>query len=831
MNCGRQFARDVFWLVILVTVISSIALSGFTRPVSAAPYQMMDLRDVALPTTSPSPSPTSPAAPIAEAPCSGDLSAFVAKSDPSTGPPKNNGLIPLSRAELQTIILTRLAACSAQISKALSMQRYLVHLQQPSLDSAVCDPVQVERRTQLTSWPLYSWMDRLTLCSNYVAALMAVQIPTPILNTDLPVLYILSASGGVPVRITPAGGKGGGGGGGGAAGAPATPGAGSVGSPAGGGGAAGASGAATSSSAIDSTAALLLYTIAVSLHDNLSKTPLPPNTLIVPASLWTIEDFIAQCELNPLKHNDDGSYQGTYGALLLDGSTTNSPNQFGLVVSAGWSRARYSVMLATCGEQTPIPTIRWSQKVEGWDRRVGVPLLPFAAYLAYWAPAQALRGAATTSSTSTTITTGNISTTQSTSSTGTNNTILAAASAAGLGNFLQGISGFTIGDTSAGMTTPRAFADLSKTLSNRFGWTYCDGFLPNLKTVGCIRRAADVVLGEVAQIYHACRCSTLPVSLSSLALPDGFDDATGMPQLRLADTPRVCAEPYPNEPGYLRFVVAPLSQREGCAGTTSGAIPFEGVVYKDPNGEPIISGCPIGKASEASPNPGDALAAEYLIHSSPASVCDIFALTNAHRLFCLIETAREDLSATGTGCGQARIDQSAINSPSIWPSPTPPASIPELSARSRSALTEPGTGARTAPVHISWCAVRTIARQDGTWRADITAQVKATLFNKIPINHITAVKVQVTPLDGFGSPVDGDDPQQVTFTLSWGSLGWKHREWVRLDRNEAQSDSHLPQVWLTAPPFVKCDPLAVEYLREPPWKPKSAPLPKPKPQQ
>jgi hypothetical protein len=540
-----------------------------------------------------------------------------------------------------------------------------------------------------------------------------------------------------------------------------------------------------------------LYTVANHLRGDISKLPLPRNTLIVPASLWTIEDFNAQCVLNPLRQDPgDGHYEGTYGAILLDGATINSPNQFALAVSAGWSHSKYSALLATCGSDPPIPNVRWARLVEGWDRRVGVPLLPFAAYLAYWAPAEALKGAATASSSSTSVTTGNVTTSTSTGSTGTNNGILAAASAAGLGNFLEGVSGFTIGDTSIGMTTPRAYDDLATTLSHWLGWSYCDGYLPNLATTGCLRRGAYQLMSQAAQEYS-------PQNAPVISNPQG--DATSFPRFVSGGVERVCATP---QGAGVAFRVTPPSATSGCDADAAQGVTFTRQMLGEDAG-----------AASCLPESKGAFIAANLIHDSPvASACRPEFLRAARSLFCLIETGAgvtEDRDRRMYSCSRPFPEGGPASGP--WPITTSAPTSTPVEADSKQSPADPkASHPRGTPVYVASCGVKTSADTHGTWNALATAQ-----FESRTRYHIIAVEVAVTPRDRFGDNIDEDESPDVTFDdITWvrGASG--------SDPKSKYAKAPLQDIWLVPPPFVTCDPVAVAFSDHAPWHaPKVVPTP------
>jgi hypothetical protein len=396
-----------------------------------------------------------------------------------------------------------------------------------------------------------------------------------------------------------------------------------------------------------------------------------------------------------------------------------------------------------------------------------------------------------------------------------------------LGNFLEGVSGFTIGDTSAGMTTPRAYADLARTLSNRLGWSYCDGYLPYLQTVGCMRQAADYLFQQVAQIYDQCpRCYSQPPSVP--AVDDFNDDAASMPQLRFPDgLARVCAIADPDKPGALSFMVAPRNLLQGCDAPASSQQHFLAGMYYEVDKKSqqrvlVTEGCPsLWEDPYADPAyPADS---SYLIRYT--GLCATDRLRNARRLFCLIETGKEAYGKTG--CTSPPIGKDMTQVSDVWsvPTPMPAAPPPPPPARAIRDLEQ----ILPAPVYIPWCIVETHA--DGSdWKAAVTARVIAFATD------IRRIKMKITPLDYFGNGIDGDYPEAVLFdNLKWGEAvepqSGANLKWLKLINHGAPRDpktnrlrwyrlklsTDLPP-WLIKPQALRCQPVGVDYTDQPPWR-------------
>jgi hypothetical protein len=449
-------------------------------------------------------------------------------------------------------------------------------------------------------------------------------------------------------------------------------------------------------------------------------------------------------------------------------------------------------------------------------------------------PAETLKGAAYMTSTTTSTTTGNITTSQTTGSTGTNAAILAAASAAGLGNFMQGVSGFTIGDTSAGMTTPRAYEDLAATLSNKFSWEYCDGYLPSLVTMGCMRQGADTLFLQLAQIYQNCfavnsNCSFIKTDDTFVpfriidANDDANDNGTAMPRfvfenakgMRMA---RVCAGANKTILGNVDFVLG-----GSCDDSNSHTEAFEGTIYNDPENP----SCPDAAAYKVAK---DGLPAAYLMHAN--GLCSSDALANARALFCLLETG--DAGTTDKGCS-AEVFRESVHDPerfaSIWsssvrtklhPSPTITSPLALTVPGSRTTLPSPVTENKPngkVPVYVAYCAVRTTRQRDGQDDAQLTVVLQSW-------TRLSAVQLSITPMDAFNLRIDGDDSQssfldQIKWRKIKGSDAARLKspgpDWVQYSATKFQQ---LPHTWIITPPYVKCDPTGAQYPPGkglPPW--------------
>lgn len=489
----KWFSVTGLCAVLMMSLTSGILAQSPPAPgPTASPppaYPRMDSVPTAAPRSQPTTAPSAKPHPVAL--CTTDsisaLSVLADSLKPSSPQPKasskpsGQGSHPAAAAPpaptqppIVAVLQRRIDACKYQIDYFRSDKPYaawVVDQQQPHMDP-VCDSSPKDP---------YLLMDVLQGCASYVAALNAVVIPTPLYRTALPTLYVIMASGGVPLAK------------GSKSGSPSSTTSGAstnsttTSSSSGGSTAPTASaGAGGGTTGIDNPNSLLLFTIAQQLQEALiQKTT---NMEVIPASLWTIEDFNAQCIADPWERETDGRLHGTYGALLLDGSTTNDPSEFGLLFTAGWTRARYHVTVVTCDNPPTFQSVeRWSDFVEGYNRRIGISFVPVAGYFAYLAskwqqqttlllatPAPAASGAPAVSTSPAPVDQG---------------TVINTAGLQGLGNFLAGTSNLSIGDTSAPMTVPRAFSDLAKTLTKDFIRDYCD---PNIGLNAELCKAREV---------------------------------------------------------------------------------------------------------------------------------------------------------------------------------------------------------------------------------------------------------------------------------------------------------------------------------------------------
>jgi hypothetical protein len=705
--------------------------------------------------------------------CSSDLSSFgVGGGGGQTGATGSKSASQIDSKHLQIIVAERLLSCTQQILRSTPYQRYVVSMQQTIVQSKDCDPRRmVNTDDVLTSLSLQQWIDRLDLCANYVTALGAIPVNVPILSAKLPVVYVLFASGGVAVPPHPlakGGPPGGGGGGGGGSGSGSGAGATQGGAPAGAGGGApsggsGAGGGITDvNSTIDSTSALLLYAVAITLQNHLSKTPLPSNTLVVPASLWTTEDFDTQCAQNPLTVDGHGNYSGTYGAILLDGSTTTSPYNFFVFWARGWATAKFSITVATCEsgiirdiDQPPVATIRWHSLLEGDGQRYGVPVFPLAAYAAYAVPGWSLRGTSTSTMSSISQTTGNITTSQSTSQTNAAPAALGYAEAAGLGNFLQGVSGFTIGDLSSGVTVPAAYFDLARKFTRSFSETYCDGWLPNLETVGCMREAADRLFIQVKDIDHDCRSNSQFECAFEPEWHADFigEDAQGNPTMRFvhraaegSEAKWICMTENTPETGKITFFIG---GDLGCS---------------DAHGK-------------------------YLTPVPVAKLIDSSSLAYAQSLYCLVESRSGSIGLGG--CAAPIQTKAQSSAPQLWATPGPAeAQVKPIVAHRMTWL---DTTPRGSPIRVADCTVTTTVALDEQMMTDETmgATVHVTFQ---PAHNISEVRVKIAPYDTFGNAIQGEDPESVIIEYS-----------------STTTAATQIQPWIVPPHFVNCWPYAVRY--------------------
>lgn len=699
--------------------------------------------------------------------CSSDLSGFGAS------PNGKSGSLQVDEKHLRIIIAERLLSCTQQILRTTPYQRYVVGMQQTIVQSRDCNPEAIMRSDDgTTSLSTQKWIDLLDLCANYVAALSAVQNSIPILSAKLPVVYVLMASGGVPVPMRPMA-KGGGGGGQAASssqggGGASAGGAASASSPSGG-------GATNSNSTIDSTTAALLYTVAMGLQNDLSKTPLPSNTLVVPAALWTIEDFDTECIENPLTIDKYGNYSGTYGAILLDSSTTISPYNFWLLWARGWAKVKSSITFATCEsgvisdtDQPPVATIRWHSLLEGDGQRFGVPLFPAAAYAAYAVPGWSLRGTSTSTTSSTSQTTGNISTSQSVTQASVAPGALTYAEAAGLGTFLEGISGFTVGDLSSGVTVPVAYMDLARHFTKAFTESYCDGWLPNLQTNGCMRQAADHLFIQIQNLDYDCRHSrpNWDCITPNWRAEDIRADGAGNPMLELSQGTKrkaVCMTANLPKSGELTLFIG---DEKGCS---------------DPNGQ-VLNGI---AARDITSEPGNAY---------------------ARSLYCLIES-----NNAGVGVRACTADNPTPGASQRWATPPQGRTYPNYSDASLRPWIQPTPNAKGINFandrnHHDGCEVTTsINRKEAT----MTAFVRIKFVN--PPHDVAKVRIKIAPLDSFGNPIAGEDPESVM---------------IESPASEPTSQWLEIEPWIVMPHFVDCWPYSITYSgNRQPW---IAPTPRPK---
>ncbi len=190
------------------------------------------------------------------------------------------------------------------------------------------------------------------------------------------------------------------------------------------------------------------------------------------------------------------------------------------------------------------------------------------------------------------------------------------------------------------MTTPRALKFyFARTLANRLGWSYCGQSLPNLKTVGCMRRAADILFD-----HGNPDLQILPLFTYGSMSRESMTATTTL-RLCLDSCFRIIYREHtptwiPSNPGSVQFTAAPFGQSNGCGtGLPSTYLLTGGGTCRMGLVATLLRGCPTVQSTLTS-----SLSAEYIIHSSDG-LCMDHALTNAHRLFCLIETASAQLAS------------------------------------------------------------------------------------------------------------------------------------------------------------------------------------------
>ena len=306
-------------------------------------------------------------------------------ASPAPTPPPTQLVI--TDQQKRAFLIARISACKDDIDAVPRFAKSLIKAQVGNIGQADCNP------TASDIFVLFNQLERCVATETALAAVLPP--PTVAFHATRPVLYVImnspAAGGTTPALQSSSQGSAGASGGGRSGGGSGQTGGGNSG---GGGNQTGAgntppatSGAATSSigtGGIDNPSALLLYDIAIRLSPPGHDDP----AFVIPATQWSLSNYYSQCLADPPR--DDGG--GTYGALLIDASTTTNGGQFALLIVSGWSYVKYSATLLKCQRDDADATasssvypnnLVWHGYAEGKSYRSGVSFLPIGIWLTY----------------------------------------------------------------------------------------------------------------------------------------------------------------------------------------------------------------------------------------------------------------------------------------------------------------------------------------------------------------------------------------------------------------------------------------------------------------
>lgn len=177
----------------------------------------------------------------------------------------------------------------------------------------------------------------------------------------------------------------------------------------------------------------------------------------MPATQWTLANYYNQCLADPpvIDEKTRQIIGGTYGAIVIDESTTTNGGQFGLAFVNGWSVAKFSAELVQCTINPDFPgqspnTVVWHGYAEGKSYRFGLSFLPLATWLTFLST-KWNGGTNTVANATTSLTTPQFV----------------------LAYFLGQTAGVTIGDTGTTMTVPRAYDNAAGDLLGQLNGKYC----------------------------------------------------------------------------------------------------------------------------------------------------------------------------------------------------------------------------------------------------------------------------------------------------------------------------------------------------------------------